>query len=260
MSSANRDLLTILGQTPGSQLSGFDLPVGPGASWTWPAVVGAAFDTTTAAIGTGWFGLPTALAVQDNLFKASLAAAHVGQINLPWAVAAAVKIDSTPTVSPSFSAFWSVSSSASANGYKCFGFDIATGLTGYRVVNDAGTAYQINGAAMPLDTEVIVGQFFDGTNITAIAMDPLTADISTLIPETAVGASGAIATANNARIAGVDRVGTDLLTDMDIRAICWVNSPTFGLPELKDAMRHVALLANSTLPGVGGPFSINPRV
>jgi hypothetical protein len=264
MSSANRDLLTILGQTPSSQLSGFDLPVGPGATWTWPAVIGSSFDTSTAAIGSGWLGLPTARlesAGPDSLLQVStlISDGHTGQLNLPWAVIGAVNVDSGQAVSGD-RALWSVSTVLSSSGYKFLGINWATGLTVYRQINDAAVAFEVTGVAFPLDIEVIVAHYFDGTNITVLALDPLSGDISTLIPATALGATGALAAPDRSALGAVRRAGSDLNLDFDIRAMCWVNSPTFGLDELKDAMRHLALVSSATLPGVGGTYSIAPGV
>jgi hypothetical protein len=266
MSSANRDLLTILGQTPSSQLSGFDLPVSASASWTWPAVAGSGFKTFSTGfpdITSNWFGQPCATFIAadtDRLWELDskpLSTPHNGQLNLPWAVVGAVKVVSGQAVT-GIRALWGIGASTSA--YKLLGIDWATGLTTYRISNDAGTVFTVTGAAFPIDVEVIVAHYFDGANVSVLALDPLSGDIATLIPATAVGATGAYLATGKATVGFIDRVGDDLHTDMSMRALLWVNSPTFGIAELKDAMRHLALVSSATLPGVGGTYSIAPGV
>jgi hypothetical protein len=140
------------------------------------------------------------------------------------------------------------------------GVDWATGLTVYKVVNDTGTVFTVTGAAFPVGVEVVVAHYFDGTSVTVLSLEPLSGGITTLIPTTALGATGAYVDTDYATVGYVDRVGDDLHVSMSLRALLWVNSPTFGIAELKYAARHLALVSSATLPGVGGTYSIAPGV
>lgn len=217
-------------------------PEGIVSATNWTATAGASGVASVSEVVT--LGDSQALKItQGRITVAGLATAHVGNINLPWMAIARVRVEPDQTGDK---AIFAVGTSASGNGYKYFG--VANGTARYRQLNDAGTAWTVNGATLPTNTDLIVGMRYDGANITAEMLYVGSDRFHTLIPTTALTSTGTFAAPDNASIGGVLRSGSDFLLDMTVGGVLWVNNCATTSEKMRGAMLNFLNAPPNTYP------------